>query len=1516
MRTLYIDIENGNRTDSTGATIVLPVEYHFQLFAQYEIHLGTVINGQFVHKDASDGVAWKSVVDDDWDTVTTPLILAENADIDSTDKADGILIADYDCDTTTYETAIGTKESILSTWELFGYNAQGKKIYDFILPAKLYNAINPSEALPPPPYSDYYTKTQVDGMVVGRVLANNAITPATKTKITFDAKGLVTGGADATTADVADSTDRRYLTDAQKTVATQAASGSQNGYLSSADWTTFNGKANAAHNHAATDINSGTLDGDRLPGLSSTKKGGVPATGTPSGKYLKDDGTWGVVNSATWGNITGTLGDQTDLANALNAKASSTDLSNHASATTGVHGVGAGTIAKTSDIPALSSTTPANLGIPAIGTETTSARADHVHAMPSLTGGIAVNYLFCDDVIFPGTTPVWHELEKQSDGGAMGTHTATGASYSELDRYVTAALGSTIIPAGLWRFELFCAMSAHSGQIKAEVYRVNSAGAIVGSVLGTAESAEFTNTSVAPILASIYIAEQSSWTTTDRIGVVLSGKRIGGTATLTFYHNLATGYLSNVSTPVSLLHNQLSGLNDADYQHLTAARATDVANATNANTVSTIVKRDASGNFSAGTITANLTGNASGSSGSCTGNAATATKATNLIGGNNTTLLGAIPYQSNTDTTTLLAPNTTTTKNVLTMTGTGTNGAAPAWGTLTAADVGALASSGTPTIPSGATATTQAAGDNSTKIATTAYVERQGIRGTDATSTLVSDDTGKIVTAYYSNDGGIDSYTKVMLHFNGTNDSTTITDSVASPHTWECKNTACLKTATNKFGGASLYLDGTKVGADGSWVVCTSNSSDWDFGSDAWTIDFWIYPKALAWVYFSKELAYSNNNGSLTMWSNGADVQIWIGGTGENTWRSTSGGNVTVDQWNHIAWTRTAAGVHNIYINGTSRLTWTNTNAIPSASAGFTIGGSVTHGNRVNAYIDEFRISKGIARTNFTPTPPTIEYSDATLQQYIKSTTKTTDLALLAGATFTGQIAQTSADGGTNYGIRLNYSTSPPWNIYHKSTNTLDMDHGTGGNILSLSSSTCTLKAATVTGILNAVNGIQATKIYPVSNSTTALQLCVSGGSTAVMTIDTTNSRVGIGTDATAPLFALTFGNGADRQIGIIPSATDVAGKYMALTAGNTVAGTSTDNVAGGELILASGKGTGTGASTISFQTATTGSSGKTLQTLSTKMTILGNGNVGIGITAPIAPLHIYTTWATGGIPFLIDDNNGYGLYTSGENTLNFNYNHNANDAGWINWRGYQNGTTRFRSLAIGDGKENCILYVDGINASVDIGTTTSSNPLRVYSTSNVSQIRFGNVATGGGYLISTDATQALLMGGAEYVTGSGWTARATTASGCICYNGTTVFYGDTGLTAGNVYTPTTRVNIDTAGKVGIGCAPDYKLHTYQATGTSILKVQSASLASDEYTQIMAHGTQGGHSGYASIGVRARLAKNLTTAWLELSDSSTPCKQYFLWVDSGKLYITNSYDGTGYGQVGDTGNSTVVGTQT
>lgn len=50
---------------------------------------------------------------------------------------------------------------------------------------------------------------------LGGVASNTSITGATKTKISYDTKGLVTAGVDATTADIAASTNKNYVTDIQ-----------------------------------------------------------------------------------------------------------------------------------------------------------------------------------------------------------------------------------------------------------------------------------------------------------------------------------------------------------------------------------------------------------------------------------------------------------------------------------------------------------------------------------------------------------------------------------------------------------------------------------------------------------------------------------------------------------------------------------------------------------------------------------------------------------------------------------------------------------------------------------------------------------------------------------------------------------------------------------------------------------------------------------------------------------------------------------------------------------------------------------------------------------------------------------------------------------------------------------------------------------------------------------------------------------------------------------------------------
>jgi hypothetical protein len=119
--------------------------------------------------------------------------------------------------------------------------------------------------------------------------------------------------------------------------------------------------------------------------------------------------------------------------------------------------------------------------------------------------------------------------------------------------------------------------------------------------------------------------------------------------------------------------------------------------------------------------------------------------AAGLAGGNATTLLGSLPYQSAANTTSLLSPNTTTTKKFLRQTGDGTNGAAPAWDTLVAGD-----------IPSSLNSTTILSGSLtfSGNISAPAWTT-SGIRHVSVPATLTdTTSTGTVANAYSNNFGG------------------------------------------------------------------------------------------------------------------------------------------------------------------------------------------------------------------------------------------------------------------------------------------------------------------------------------------------------------------------------------------------------------------------------------------------------------------------------------------------------------------------------------------------------------------------------------------------------------------------------------------------------------------------------------------------------------------------------------------------------------------------------------------
>ena len=113
------------------------------------------------------------------------------------------------------------------------------------------------------------------------------------------------------------------------------------------------------------------------------------------------------------------------------------------------------------------------------------------------------------------------------------------------------------------------------------------------------------------------------------------------------------------------------------------------------------------------------------------------------------------------------------------------------------------------------------------------------------------------------------------------------------------------------------------------------------------------------------------------------------------------------------------------------------------------------------------------------------------------------------------------------------------------------------------------------------------------------------------------------------------------------------------------------------------------------------------------RMVILQNGKVGIGATSPTLGLHV----ANGLGALFGPSGSGASTYISAsdENTINGGYGLDTDTADlWVNYRGYQNGTSRFRDFRVGNGKTGVIAFFDGSTSNVGIGTTDPSAKLHV----------------------------------------------------------------------------------------------------------------------------------------------------------------------------------------------------------
>jgi hypothetical protein len=168
----------------------------------------------------------------------------------------------------------------------------------------------------------------------------------------------------------------------------------------------------------------------------------------------------------------------------------------------------------------------------------------------------------------------------------------------------------------------------------------------------------------------------------------------------------------------------------------------------------------------------------------------------------------------------------------------------------------------------------------------------------------------------------------------------------------ETVGNAQVSTTQAKFGTTSMSFDGT-----GDNLVIPSNPNVW-FGSGAFSIEMWLYPNNAS---SEQMLLCGNDAGSLFLGMNidGANrIALGRKGVGIDNFVSYT---YSTGAWIYLAVTKDASNNIKFFVNG-SQVGTTGTNSINYANSIMNIGFEPTQ-KYLNGYIDDLRITKGLART-------------------------------------------------------------------------------------------------------------------------------------------------------------------------------------------------------------------------------------------------------------------------------------------------------------------------------------------------------------------------------------------------------------------------------------------------------------------------------------------------------------------------------------------------------------------------
>ena len=186
----------------------------------------------------------------------------------------------------------------------------------------------------------------------------------------------------------------------------------------------------------------------------------------------------------------------------------------------------------------------------------------------------------------------------------------------------------------------------------------------------------------------------------------------------------------------------------------------------------------------------------------------------------------------------------------------------------------------------------------------------------------------------------------------------------------ETVGNAQISTTQSKWGGSSMYFNGS-TGYLKPYYPASTNGTNYSFGTGDFTLEFWMYPTSTPAAGMLMDGRGSGASGDMWLLNFNSGVANWY--VAGNLITSSA---ISANTWTHLAVCK-AGGSTRMFLNGVQ------TGSTYADSKNYTVGnGWPTIGASYNAvdffagYLDDLRITKGVARYKANFTPPTSQLQD------------------------------------------------------------------------------------------------------------------------------------------------------------------------------------------------------------------------------------------------------------------------------------------------------------------------------------------------------------------------------------------------------------------------------------------------------------------------------------------------------------------------------------------------------------